>query len=298
MIIDVCTYHWRGTSPWYSLRGGKPGGICGVGPTGIEREADHAADASVLLGYSSDHLNVHVPYEAIAARVSKEPRVAAGFVGIDPLDERATETLCAALEIGASGVVVSPADQDCRPTHESFMALMSECADRGLPVMVSNPGLRCASSRLEYASPALLDEASGAFPSLTLVIGELRVHPDQALLMAARHENVYIETSTLVDNPSALQRVLLSAHHTGVTEKFLFGSGAPFVDASDAIQRIFSINRLGIEPNQSVPREKLRAIVERDALTVLGIDDAPRSATPEPVRKVEPVALPTRAHAS
>ncbi len=297
MIIDVCTYHWRGTSPWYSLRGGKPGGICGAGPTGTERVAQDPADLSVLLGYTSNHLNVHVPYEAIAARVSKEPRLAAGFVGIDPLDDRASETLSSALELGASGVVVSPADQDCRPTHESFMRLMSECAERGIAVMVSNPGLRCASSRLEFAAPALLDEAAGAFPSLTMVIGELRVHPDEALLMAARHENVYIETSTLVDNPSALQRVLLSAHHTGVTEKFLFGSGAPFVDAADAVQRIFSINRLGIEPDQGVPRERLRAIVERDALGVLGIEDAPRSAH-APVTPVEPVALPTRAHAS
>ena len=275
MILDVCTYHWRGVSPWYSLRGGKPGGVSGVGPIGVDAQRDDAADGAILLGYASNHLNVHVPYESIAARVAREDRISYGFVGIDPLDEHAEEALVGALELGASGVVVSPADQGCRPTHERFMALMERCAERRLPVMVVNPGLRCAESRLAYACPSLLDEAACAFPTLTIVLGELRASREQALLMVARHENVYAETSSLIDNPAALHGLLLSAHHMGVTEKFLFGSGSPFLGAGEAIQRIFSINKLRAEISQNIPREQLRAIVERDARRALNLQDAP-----------------------
>jgi len=294
VITDVSTFFWEGTSPWFSLRGGRAGGISGVGPTGVESARDRVADSSILLGYASDHLNIHIPYESIAARVSSDSRVCAGFVGIDPLDDRAFEVLASGLELGASGVVVSPSDQNCRPTHERFMELMGECAARRLPVMVSNPGLSCAPSRLDFADPALLDEAAHAFPSLVIIIGELRVHRDAALLMLARHENVYVETSTLVSNPSALHSVLLSAHHMGVTEKFLFGSGSPFTTAELAVQRIFSINKLGADPCLAVPREKLRAIVERDALAVLGIEAAGtaivRAASPSAVRRTQSAA--------
>ena len=275
MILDVCTYHWRGASPWYSLKGGRPGGISGVGPTGVDSLRDDAAHGRVILGYASNRLNVHVPYESIAARVAREERSICGFVGIDPLDERMDETLAGALELGAAGVVVSPADQDCRPTNERFMALMERCAERRLPVMVTNPGLRCAESRLSYACPSLLEDAAGMFPRLTLILGELRLNRDHALLMVARHENMYAETSSLIDNPGALHATLLAAHHMGVTEKFLFGSGAPFIGAGEAIQRIFSINKLRAEPSQNVPREELRSIVERDSRAVLGLADAP-----------------------
>lgn len=274
MIIDVCTFSWKGASPWFSLRGGGAGGVSGVGPTGTESVRSTVADAAILLGYASNHLNIHIPFESVASRVAEDDRICAGFAGIDPLDEAAGDHLASALELGASGVVVSPADQDCRPTNERFMDLMSECEKRDLPVMVTNPGLRCAASRLEYANPALLDEAALAFPRLTMVLGELRVHPEHALLMLARHENVFAETSTLVGNPSALHHALLSAHHTGVTDKFLFGSGAPLTSADVAVQRIFSINKLGADPGVAVPREKLRAIVERDALERLNLQDA------------------------
>lgn len=295
MIIDVCTYHWRGASPWYSLRGGRAGGISGVGPTGVDSLRDDAADGRVILGYASNHLGVHVPYESIAARVAREDRSICGFAGIDPLDERMDDSLASALELGAAGVVVSPADQDCRPTNERFMELMERCDDRRLPVMVTNPGLRCAESRLSYACPSLLEDVAGAFPRLTLILGELRMNRDHALLMVSRHENVYAETSSLIDNPSALHATLLSAHHMGVTEKFLFGSGAPFFGAEEAIQRIFSINKLRAEPSQNIPRERLRAIVERDVRPILRLDDAPgvvvRSNASPPVG-----TLPERAY--
>jgi len=274
VITDVSTFFWEGTSPWFSLRGGRAGGISGAGPTGVESVRDDVAQTSILLGYASNHLNIHIPYESIAARAASDERVSAGFVGIDPLDDSAFDTLASSLELGASGVVVSPSDQNCRPTHERFMRLMDECDSRRLPVMVSNPGLCCAASRLDFADPALLDEAAHAFPKLTLIIGELRVHRELALLMLARHENVYAETSTLVSNPPALHSALHSAHHTGVTDKVLFGSGAPFTTAELAVQRIFSINKLGADPCLAVPREKLREIVERDSLALLGLEDA------------------------
>jgi hypothetical protein len=262
----------------------------------VDSLRDDAADARVVLGYASNHLNVHIPYESIAARVAREDRSICGFVGIDPLEDSMDQTLAGALELGATGVVVSPADQDCRPTNERFMDLMERCDARRLPVFVTNPGLRCAESRLSFACPSLLEDVASAFPRLTLILGELRLNRDHALLMVARHENVYAETSSLIDNPSALHATLLAAHHMGVTEKFLFGSGAPFAGAEEAIQRIFSINKLRAEPSQNVPREQLRAIVERDSRPILGLAEAPGVVIRTTPAGATSTTLPERIH--
>jgi len=58
-------------------------------------------------------------------------------------------------------------------------------------------------------------------------------------------------------------------------DKLLFGSGFPYARASEAIEALYSINHICHGTNlPTIPREHLRGIVERDAVSVLGIADA------------------------
>jgi hypothetical protein len=62
------------------------------------------------------------------------------------------------------------------------------------------------------------------------------------------------------------------AHQSGVAGKLLFGSNFPFSTAAEAIERLYRLNEITQGTNlPTVPRQVLRGIVERDALSALGI---------------------------
>jgi predicted TIM-barrel fold metal-dependent hydrolase len=54
--------------------------------------------------------------------------------------------------------------------------------------------------------------------------------------------------------------------------KLLFGSGFPYAEPDVCIETLLGFNRMLANTYlPQVPREKLRSIVERDSLTLLGI---------------------------
>ena len=53
----------------------------------------------------------------------------------------------------------------------------------------------------------------------------------------------------------------------------MFGSGYPDSDPGTCIETLLGFNRLLADTNlPTVPREKIRSIIERDTLSVLGIN--------------------------
>ncbi|MEC9374318.1 MAG: amidohydrolase family protein, partial [Planctomycetota bacterium] len=231
-------------------------------------------DAAVIAGHRSERLGSHVPAEGIAGVVNRHPERFAGFAGIDPTLESALDDIDRAVDLGMAGAVISPADQGCRATSDACMAALERCGQRRLPVLVANAHLRDPRSVLEFARPDTLDEAARSFRDLTLILGDLgHGYLDDALLMVVRHERVFAEISTLIGKPWRLYNALLSAHESDVMDKLIFGSGAPDISPESAIERVYSIN--GIRAGSSlpaIPRESLRRIVERDSLTLLGVD--------------------------
>lgn len=84
---------------------------------------------------------------------------------------------------------------------------------------------------LYFANPALLDDVAEEFPEVPIIIGHAGVqgfyfygsYPDMALTVAARHKNVYIETSSVPYD------VLLKAADCPAIgpEKLIFGTDSP-----------------------------------------------------------------------
>jgi len=98
---------------------------------------------------------------------------------------------------------------------------------------------------------------------------------------------VYAEISWLLHQPWQAYQALLSAYQCGVIEKLLFGSGFPSAPASLCIEALYSLNHLCHGTNlPTIPREQLRGIVERDALTLLGIADGRSPAPRRPTRNL------------
>jgi len=191
-------------------------------------------------------------------------------------------------EIGIRGVCVSPADQNCRPTSDAFLEVMEWCARHDAPVFVQNPRLYEARSVLEFASPALLDEAARTIPGLRMVIGDLgQLHLDELCSLIAKHPRVFAETSAIVKHARRAPRVLVEALERGVMHKLLFGSGYPQISPEVAIERLYGAGSFaagtgggGSVGGVAAPREQVRAIVERDTLELLGIELIPEPRTP------------------
>ncbi len=311
MIIDVRTRVWTGRDPLTPATHAATPSRPGAGQPFLHdsSHAGHAramelVSAAFITGWRADRLGAHLAAEHVAAAVNAAPpgdRI--GFAGIDAASPTALDDIDAAIDLGMAGLTLSPADQGVRPTDDRALAVLEKAAARRLPVMVANPCIHTSASVLEFARPALLDEAARTIPGLTLVLGDLgAAHVDEALLMLGKHERVYAELSGVVTRGWSLYTTLLAAFERAVSHKLLFASGYPAETPERAIERIYTVNAMrgGASALPGIPRETLKAIVERDALEALGLEAfAPSPSTaarrseperPQPVARSAPLA--------
>ncbi len=246
--------------------------------------ASEPVDSTFVLAFKSRYLEADISNDHVAAYVSSHPESLIGFAGIDPSEpkEAIAELRRARDELSMRGIVVSPAAQDFHPSNSQAMLVYDQAAQRGMPILFSTGVHITSATKLEYAQPVLLDEVARELPGLKIIIAHMGypwVH--ETLVLLAKHPNVFAEISWLLHQPWQAYQALLSAYQYGVTDKLLFGSGFPDAAASYCIEALYSINHLVNGTNlPTIPREQLRGIVERDALTLLGIANNSRQTAP------------------
>ena len=270
MLIDLFARHWNGPDPFAARTAAQT-------PHQPEDPRRHFADvaAVVYAGYRSDRLGLNVPFAVLASLTASDPGRFFAVAGIDPLAPSLERDLDQALALGFIGVSLAPADQGCRPTHDRFVRTLEWCAAQGMLVHISNPGLIRPNSVMEYARPALLDEALAGIRGLRLVLGDLgAAWTDEALLLCAKHERVFAEIGGVIGRPAALSRLLCDAHERGLDHKLLFSSGSPARTATEAVENVYALAGFGTGPaaKPPVPRDVLRALIERDSLATLGVE--------------------------
>ena len=279
-IVDVHTHLWDSTSQLgptvaQSLRDAAttPWERADASVT-IFEEAMEPVECAIVLGFESQHLGASIPAQQIADYVARNPKKYLGFAGIDPTTSTRMDDLERAIDLEFVGITISPGAQHFHPCHTGMMQLYERCEERGLAVFCHAGTHFGPTTNLEFAQPHLLDEAIRAFPNLPLVIGQVG-HPwlDQCLTLIGKHRHAYADLSYLTSQPWLLYNTLVRAYECGVIDKLLFGSDFPFNTPEEAIVAIYSINTLTqgtLLP--TIPREQLRGIVERDALSCLGIN--------------------------
>ncbi|MGB0715386.1 MAG: amidohydrolase family protein [Phycisphaerae bacterium] len=293
MIIDCYTHIWEeeaqlGRCRPITSRPPFPSRLVNVAEAlpSAHRAAREPVDQSIVVGFKTNYLNANLSNELIARYVESDPRRLIGFAGLDPSDpKQATEEILQAREEwGFRGIAVAPAAQDFHPSNSQAMIVYAEAMQQRMPVLFHTGVYLARETKLEYARPILLDEVARDLSDLKIIIAHMGfpwVHETIALL--SKHENVYAEISWVLDYPWQAYQALISAHEFGVTDKLLFGSGFPFGSAVNAIEALYGINHVSHGTNlPSVPRESLRGIVERNALSVLGIAPCPEPAIVEP----------------
>jgi len=297
MIVDCHTHIWEspeqlgvsaeaegpGTIPPRSLlheRGEFP-----VAAPDRHLAAAGPVDMSIVMGFRSYYLRAHIPNDVVAKYVRQHPSRLVGFAGIDPTrkEEALAEMRRAKSDLGMRGLTIAPSAQNFHPMHSDALAVYAEACELGMPV-IFHQGLRSTpASKMEYSRPSLLDDVAREFPELRIIVAHLG-YPwvDEAIVLVGKHPNVFADISALLHRPWQAYNALLSTYHYGVTDKLLFGSDFPYTSASTCIEALYSINHLVHGTNlPTIPREKLRGIVERDTLRLLGIADVlPRGDRP------------------
>ncbi len=278
MIIDCHTRIWASpdqlgaaSAGWLVRNGGRSN--LSADPS------DHAAAArnvtkTLVWGFRSLHLGADIPNAFLADYVHGHADTTVGIAAVDPLESDVMERLAnIANRPEFAGITVSPAAQNFHPAHSRAMAVYEFCQEQGLGVFVECGGDFAPSAALEFARPYLFDEVARAMPSLTIVIGSMGTPwPEETVSLLVKQPRVFADVAALLRRPWQAYQALLKAHQAGMAEKLLFGSDFPFATAADAIEQLYRINEVTQGTNlPGVPREVLRGIVERDALTLLGI---------------------------
>lgn len=136
-------------------------------------------------------------------------------------------------QLGFKAIRVLPWLWEVPPTDRRFYPIYAECCELGVPfcTQIGHTGPLLPS---EVGRPIYLDQIAIDFPELTVVGGHIG-YPwtDEAIAVATKHKNVYIDTSayTVSRYPAALVEYLRGHGR----KKVLFGSNYPMITPEKAL---------------------------------------------------------------
>ena len=136
-------------------------------------------------------------------------------------------------ELGFKAIRVLPWLAERAPTDRLFYPVYTACCEMGVPfcTQIGHTGPLAPS---EVGRPIYLDQVALDFPELVIVGGHIG-YPwtEEAIAVATKHENVYIDTSayTVKRYPAELVRYL----KTNGRKKVLFGTNYPMITPAKAL---------------------------------------------------------------
>ena len=208
--------------------------------------------------------NVMISNDEVAEFVSEYPDRLVGVGSVDiskPMDAVAEVRRCVH-DLGFKAIRVLPWLWEVPPTDRLFYPVYTACCDVAVPfcTQIGHTGPLMPS---EVGRPIYLDRVALDFPDLAIVGGHIG-YPwtDEAIAVATKHANVYIDTSayTVSRYPPQLVQYLKS-HGRG---KVLFGTNYPMITPEKALQ--------GLEALDLAP-EVRDGFLGTNAKNVFGISD-------------------------
>jgi len=235
----------------------------------------YPAVTSIVLGFVCEHLNARISNHFISKYVNAHPRQLIGFAGVDPTDKNC----CAQLrqlhdEENFAGLTLCPACQGFHPCDTRVMQLCEVALELSMPVYILQGMALPQQAYLEYAQPHFLDEIARRFTDLKMIVSHLG-YPwvEQTISLLAKHPNVFADVAGLARSPWLAYRFLILAYECGVIEKLLFASDFPSLTVKTTIESLYNLNKITLDSLlPAVPREHLKGIIERDSLSLLGLN--------------------------
>jgi predicted TIM-barrel fold metal-dependent hydrolase len=120
-----------------------------------------------------------------------------------------------------------------------------------------------------YAMPATVDFVAGAFPEVSVVIAHLGTQGEmltiEALLVAERHDNVFVETSF------AMPHMIIEAVHTIGADRVVFGSNCPPLEPTQQLMNVEEALTLAPPIGMGLPPSEARKVLGGNLSRLLGL---------------------------
>lgn len=186
--------------------------------------------------------NVMISNDEVAAFVAEYPQrlVGVGSVDISKPMQAVAEIRRCIDELGFKAIRVLPWLWEVPPTDRLFYPVYSACCDLDVPfcTQIGHTGPLMSS---EVGRPIYLDRVALDFPELSIVAGHIG-YPwtDEAIAVATKHENIYIDTSayTAKRYPAQLVEYLKANGRS----KVLFGTNYPMIKPAKALADLASLD--------------------------------------------------------
>lgn len=180
--------------------------------------------------------NVMISNDEVAGFVAASGgrMVGVGSVDISRPSQALREVRRCVEELGFKAIRVLPWLWEAPPTDRRFYPVYTACCEIGVPfcTQIGHTGPLMPS---EPGRPIYLDQVALDFPELAIVGGHIG-YPwtDEAIAVATKHENVYIDTSayTVRRYPDALVKYL----KTNGRGKVMFGTNYPMIKPQRALE--------------------------------------------------------------
>ena len=247
MIIDAWAQHPTArhiNDPMFdSLRrwtkGGLPAGELPV-PATLAAMDQAGVDKALISAWLAPR-RVLISNDEVAGFVAQAPQRLVGVGSVDisrPMDAVREVRRCI-MELGFKAIRVLPWLCELPPTDRRFYPVYTACCDLGVPfcTQIGHTGPLMPS---EVGRPIYLDQVALDFPELVIVGGHIG-YPwtDEAIAVATKHENVYIDTSayTVQRYPAGLVEYLRGHGR----RKVLFGTNYPMILPAKALEGLESL---------------------------------------------------------
>lgn len=208
--------------------------------------------------------------------VARNPKKMFGFAAVNPLADDISVKYWASVKskMKLCGAVLYCCGEGYHPAHSRAMQFYETAEELNLPLFFHNTPPFSPESVLDYARPYLLDEIARRFKTLKIIIGSMgRPFVSETICMLAKHENVFGDLTIDPDKVWEVYNIVLASYENEVLGKLFFGSGQPIQKPQSCLEALLGFNKLLSDTNLPVvPREKIREIVERDTLSILGIE--------------------------
>jgi len=199
------------------------------------RLMDQGGIDKMLISAWSAPRNVMISNDEVAGFVSEAPDrfVGVGSVDISKPMEAVREIRRCIRELGFKAIRVLPWLWEAPPTDRRFYPVYVACAEEGVPfcTQIGHTGPLMPS---EVGRPIYLDQVALDFPELSIVGGHIG-YPwtDEAIAVATKHENVFIDTSAYTVRRYPAQLVDFIKGHGA--SKVLFGTNYPMITGKKAL---------------------------------------------------------------
>jgi predicted TIM-barrel fold metal-dependent hydrolase len=199
-------------------------------PETIIRLMDEAGiDKSIIMTYR-DAPDSEGALEYIAEAVQKYPERLIGYARINPRRGQAAHRLFqkAMEEYGFKGLKLHPVGNLCHPAGRETVDLIRLAVRYRAPVL-----FHCGDEELTL--PLQIAQAAGACPEATIILGHSGgyFHTADALRVAERHPNIFLETSAM-----PYPRVIKEAVERVGASRVLYASDGPGCDPAIEVHKV------------------------------------------------------------